>query len=59
MLYCLALEQTEELVKARETLEERLSMAVTPARETWGLLPSHQRAMAKAAGQGAVGGGPA
>ncbi len=57
LIYCLLLEETEEAVERREELDAVLaSYAVAgdgkPSRETWGKLPSHQRAMKRAAAAG-------
>jgi hypothetical protein len=52
VIYSLAVEDTKEAAQARDKLTERLdSMGVggRPDRATWGLLPSHQRQMRKAA----------
>lgn len=56
VLYSLAVEEGR-WAETREQLDERLEAAVAPTRDTWGRLPSHQRAMRKAQTMG--GGGQA
>lgn len=54
MLYSLAVEEGR-WQEARGQLDERLEASVAPTRETWGRLPSHQRAMRKAQTMGGGG----
>lgn len=52
VIYSLLLEETQEAVDAREKLNERLDnvgIGGRPDRATWGLLPSHQQQMRRAA----------
>lgn len=52
VVYCLVLRDTKDAQENREKLDEYLTSLNAPTRETWGLLPSHQREMARAAEMG-------
>ncbi len=60
LIYCLVLEETQEVVERREQLDEQLASFSFPIAAgtdrtdrnrlaaTWGKLPAHQRAMRRA-----------
>jgi len=52
VVYCLVLRDSKEAQENRQKLDEYLTSLNAPTRETWGLLPSHQAAMARAADLG-------
>jgi hypothetical protein len=49
VIYSYALDMSKERLEAVGRLDEHLASLNAPARETWGLLPSHQRGMQRAA----------
>lgn len=52
VLYSLAVRDSKDAAEKRQRLDEHLTSLNAPTRATWGLLPSHQARMGRAAQAG-------